>query len=189
VDSTLSTLLAAAGQGDRAAADTLFAALYKELHGMAQVELAKRGGGTTLGPTTLLHETYLDISRRVRALFPDRRSFMVYASRVMRGLIIDSVRSQQSQKRGGEFEFVPLTDDIADDIPDRAALALVRDAMDALATVDARLALIVDLKFFCGFSLIEIAGMQGVSERTMQREWEKARIYLRLALQDPSPFA
>src|SRR6185369_1230378 len=120
--------LAAAGQGDRAAADTLFAALYKELHGMAQVELAKRGGGTTLGPTTLLHETYLDISRRVRALFPDRRSFMVYASRVMRGLIIDSVRSQQSQKRGGEFEFVPLTDDIADDIPDRAALAFVRDA-------------------------------------------------------------
>ena len=61
--------------------------------------------------------------------------------------------------------------------------------MDALATVDARLALIVDLKFFCGFSLIEIAGMQGVSERTMQRDWERARIYLRLALQAFSPFA
>jgi RNA polymerase sigma factor (TIGR02999 family) len=189
VDSTLSTLLTAAEQGDRAAADTLLAALYKELHAMAQLELARRGAGATLGPTTLLHETYLDISRRVRAVFPDRRSFMVYASRVMRGLIIDSVRSRQSQKRGGDFEFVSLTGDIADEIPDRTALTFVRDAMDALATVDSRLALIVDLKFFCGFSLIEIAGMQGVSERTVQRDWEKARIYLRLALQDSSPFA
>src|SRR5262245_14514189 len=76
----LSTLIASAEAGDRAAADTLFATLYDELHRMARRELAKRGSGVTLGATTLLHEAYLDMSDRDRAAFPDRNRFMGYAS-------------------------------------------------------------------------------------------------------------
>jgi RNA polymerase sigma factor (TIGR02999 family) len=183
VEPTL-TLLTSAAQENRAAADTLFTTLYRELHRMAQRELAKRGAGMTLGATTLLHEAYLDISGRERTVFPDRNRFMAYASRVMRGLIIDYTRRRQAQKRGGQFEFVPITRDIPVALPDGTALARMSDALDALATVDSRLAVVVDLRFFCGFSLAEIAGMQGVSERTVQRDWEKARIYLHLAVHD-----
>ena len=151
---------------------------------MARRELAKRGAGITLGATTLLHEAYLDISGRERAVFPDRNRFMAYAARVMRGLIIDYARGRQAQKRGGLFELTSISTDIAEAVPDGAELSRIGDAVDALATVDARLALIVDLKFFCGFSFVEIAVMQNVSERTVQRDWEKARIYLHQALQD-----
>jgi RNA polymerase sigma factor (TIGR02999 family) len=135
----------------------LFAALYGELHRMAQRELA-RHGAVTLSATTLVHEAYLDIAGRQRAVFADRRSFMVYASRVMRGLIIDYARGRLRQKRGAQFEFVPVTADLVDALPDRTDLTRISDALDALTTVDPRLAVVVDLKFFCGFSLIEIAG-------------------------------
>ncbi len=169
--------------GDRAAADALFAALYGELHRMAQRELARRGPAVTLSTTTLVHEAYLDIAGRQRIVFADRRSFMVYASRVMRGLIINYARGRLAQKRGARFEFVPVTADVVDALPDGPDFTRISDAMDALTTVDPQLALVVDLKFFCGFSVIEIAGMQGISERTVQRAWERARIYLRLALE------
>ena len=184
----LSTLLTSAEQGNRAAADALFATLYQELHRMAHRELATRGAGTTLGATTLLHEAYLDISGRERAVFPDRKRFMAYASRVMRGLIIDYTRSGQAQKRGGQFEIVSITPETADAAPDGTELTRISDALDALSAVDAKLALLVDLKFFCGFSLGEIAAMQGVSKRTVQRDWEKARIFLFMSLQpEPRP--
>lgn len=170
-----------ASRATRTAADALFSTLYGKLRHMAQRELARHGRGLSVSATTLLHDTYLEVAGRARPLFTDRTSFMVYASRVMRGLIIDRARSQQAQKRGGQFQFVPIAD-AADSLPDQPLFIAVRDALDALARVDAKLALVVDLKFFCGFSLVEIAAMQGVSERTVQREWDKARIYLRLAL-------
>jgi RNA polymerase sigma factor (TIGR02999 family) len=182
----LTTLLASAEGGDRAAADALFTALYEELHRMARRELSRRGAGMTLGATTLLHDAYLDISGREGAAFPDRNRFMAYAARVMRGLIIDYARSRQAQKRGGQFEITSLKTDVAEAIPDAAALTSLSDALDELATVDARLARVVDLKFFCGFSFAEIAAMSGVSERTAQRDWDKARIYLHQVLQDPA---
>jgi RNA polymerase sigma factor (TIGR02999 family) len=158
----------------------LFASLYDELRRMARRELARRGGGVTLGATTLLHETYLDMSGRAGASFPDRARFMAYASKVMRGLIIDYARNRRAQKRGGEFEFTPMPDDVSD-VGDASAgedLSKLSDALDALAAIDAGLAEVVDLKFFCGFTFPEIAAMRGVSERTVQRDWEKARIYL-----------
>ncbi|HZT78190.1 MAG TPA: ECF-type sigma factor [Vicinamibacterales bacterium] len=182
----LTTLLASAERGDRAAADALFTVLYGELHRMARRELSKRGAGITLGATTLLHDAYLDISGREGATFPDRGRFMAYAARVMRGLIIDYARNRQTQKRGGQFEITSLKTDVAELVPDAAALTRLSDALDDLATVDARLARVVDLKFFCGFSFAEIAAMSGVSERTAQRDWDKARIYLHQVLQDPA---
>jgi RNA polymerase sigma factor (TIGR02999 family) len=187
VNAALSTLVASAEQGDRAAADALFTALYDELHRMARRELARRGAGVTLGATTLLHEAYLDISDREGAAFPDRNRFMGYASRVMRGLIIDYARSRHAQKRGGQFEITSISTDIAEVLPDAGQLTRLSDALDELYTVDSRLSRIVDLKFFCGFSFAEIGAMLGVSERTVQRDWERARIYLHRVLREELP--
>jgi RNA polymerase sigma factor (TIGR02999 family) len=162
---------------------TLFSSLYEDLHRMARRELAKRGGHVTLGATTLLHEAYLDMAGRADSAFPDRARFMAYASRVMRGLIIDYARSRQAQKRGGEFEITSISGDVADPALDDRELTKLSDALDDLATIDEGLAQVVDLKFFCGFTFVEIAGLRGVSERTVQRDWEKARIYLHGVLQ------
>jgi RNA polymerase sigma factor (TIGR02999 family) len=150
---------------------------------MARRELARHGSGETLGATTVLHETYLDIAGRERAAFPDRHSFLAYASRVMRGLIIDAARSRHAQKRGGHVEITSIGPDVPEAVVDTKELTRISDAQDALATVAPRLAQIVDLKFFCGFSFGEIAAMQDVSERTVQRDWEKARIYLHQTLE------
>jgi RNA polymerase sigma factor (TIGR02999 family) len=179
----LSALFESAERGDREAADSLFAVLYAELHGLAQRQLARRAGFVTLGTTTLLHEAYLSIAKRDGASFPDRARFMGYAARVMRGLIIDYARRRQALRRGGAFEIQSLEAD-GGPAADPASLSLLSDAMDALARAEPGLSEIVDLKFFCGLSFEEIAAMQGVSERTVQRRWEKARIFLHGLLSD-----
>jgi len=156
---------------------------------MARRELAKRGAGMTLGATTLLHEAYLDIADREGTIFPDRNRFMGYAARAMRGLIIDYARRRQAQKRGGEFEITSISIDIAGLSADADELMRVSSALEELEAADPRLARIVDLKFFAGFSFVEIASMSGISERTVQRDWEKARIYLHRALRSGTSLA
>jgi RNA polymerase sigma factor (TIGR02999 family) len=178
---TISSLLSSAEEGDRSAADALFAALYAELHALARRQLA-RGPGFTLGTTTLLHEAYLNISEREGARFPDRARFMGYAAKVMRGLVIDYARSRQALKRGGGFELTVLDEEVAEDRPEVAELEQLGAALDELSAVEPPLAELVDLKFFGGFSLAEIGDMRGVSERTVQRHWERARTYLYRAL-------
>lgn len=180
--SSLPALIAAAEGGDPAAAEALFSSLYQELRRLARRELMRNGQGVALGATTLLHEAYLDMSERAGASFPDRGRFMAYASRVMRGLIVDFARQRRAQKRGGQFELMPLATDVGQPGVDDRQLAAVSDAVDGLAALEPDLAEVVDLKFFCGFSFGEIAAMRGVSERTVQRNWEKARIYLHRAL-------
>jgi RNA polymerase sigma factor (TIGR02999 family) len=178
VEAPLSKLITIAEGGDRAAGDALFAALYQELHRLAKGQLARNAGGLTLGTTTLLHEAYLALAAREGAEFPDRGRFMAYASRAMRGLIIDYARDRRAQKRGGQFEFTSLDTDVADGAVDDKHLARLSESLDELGIVDSQLAQVVDLKFFCGFSFAEIGWMLGLSERTVQRHWEKARIYL-----------
>ncbi len=178
---TISSLIASAEKGDGSAANLLFAALYEELHRLARSELARCGSGVTLGATTVLHEAYLDMSRRDGAEFPDRGRFMAYASRVMRGLIIDYARERRALKRGGEFHITALTTNLPGGADDKE-LERIGDALDELRTVDPALAQVVDLKFFCGFSFTEIAALGGISERTVRRQWEKARIYLHRSL-------
>lgn len=182
MDRTFASLAASAQSGDPSAAEALFSVLYAELHRLARRELGRQGGHHTLGATTLLHEAYVDMSARDGATFPDRARFMGYASRVMRGLIIEHARNRRALKRGGGFEITSLRTDTPDPLVDAPALSRLSDALDELATIDAALAHIVDLKFFCGFSFTEIAAMQDVSVRTVQRNWEKARIYLHQAL-------
>ena len=178
MEPTIASLASSADSGDTSAAEALFAALYSELHQLARRELNRRGGAASLGVTTLLHEAYVDMSAREGVSFPDRPRFMRYASRVMRGLIIEHARNRCAQKRGGLFEITSLGTEIAENIVDDRELSRISEALNDLAEVEPALAQIVDLKFFCGFSFAEIGAMQDVSERTVQRNWEKARIYL-----------
>lgn len=178
----LAAVLAAAERGDAAATAELFAALYRELHRLAKRQLHAHAAGSTLSATTLLHEAYLDISRR-GAAFPDRARFFAYAARAMRGLIIDYVRERRALKRGGEFHLTQLDTEIAESAAqDSGDLTRLDEALDELARADAPLAELVELKFFCGFTFAEIAAMRGISERTVQRDWAKARLYLHDAL-------
>jgi RNA polymerase sigma factor (TIGR02999 family) len=182
MESSLSTLMAAVEKGDPGAGGALFATLYAELHKLAKRELGRQGFVGTLGVTTLLHEAYLDMAARSGTSFPDQARFMGYAARVMRGLIIDHARNRHAQKRGGEFEITSMPLEAGGDIVDERQMMRLSDVLDELAKVDSALTEIVDLKFFCGFSFAEIAAMRGVSERTIQRLWEKARIYLRRSI-------
>ena len=184
---TISSLITSAESGDPSASDALFAALYSELHLMAERQLARNARDMTLGTTTLLHEAYLDMARR-ESVFPDRGRFMAYAARVMRTLIIDYVRSRKARKRGGDFEITSLGDDVGGEAPGETKdLERLAEAVDGLAQVDPLLAQVVDLKFFCGFTFAEIAALRGLSERTVQRHWEKARLFLHDAIQDAEP--
>jgi RNA polymerase sigma factor (TIGR02999 family) len=170
-------MIEAVEQGNGAATEALFAALYSELHRLAKAQLARGGFGVSVSVTTILHDAYVDMAAR-DTKFPDRAHFMGYAAQVMRKLIIDHARNRQAQKRGGQFQITSLKDEIAKDLADERELTDISEALDRLAKVEPALAEIVDMKFFCGFSFAEIAAMRNLSERTVQRQWQKARIYL-----------
>ena len=162
--------------------DVLFAQLYGELRQIARREL-RRSAGLALSSTTLLHETYLKVQQRQGVAFPDQPRFLAYAARAMRNLVIDYARSHQAQKRGGGFEITALPTELPEQVADAAELERLGAAVDTLAELDPVLAQLVDLRFFCGYSLIEIASMRGVSERTAQRDWDKARVLLKRTLE------
>ena len=173
----VASLIAAADGGDGAAAGQLFATLYRELHRVAAHQLRIGAPNSTLGATTLLHECYLDLSGSA-AIFPDRARFIAYASRAMRGLIVDHIRERRALKRGGEFHLTTLNTQTEVPIPVMDEITRLNDALAGLEEAEKPLAELVDLKFFCGFSLADIAVMRNVSERTVQRDWQKARLYL-----------
>lgn len=175
--------------GDAVVADVLFSTLYAELHRLARRELNRRGPLGGLGVTTLLHEAYLSIAGREGIVFADHARFMGYAARVMRGLIIDDVRRRRSEKRGGLFQITALDTSHGNGLAGPEVLVRIGDSLDELAEVEPDLAEVVDLKFFCGFSFAEIAAMRGVSERTIQRNWEKGRLYLHHAIESARPAA
>jgi RNA polymerase sigma factor (TIGR02999 family) len=176
-------LVESAEQGDASSRQELFTLLYTELHRLAQREL-RRGVPVTLSPTTLLHETYLSMASRPGAAFPDRARFLAYASRAMRGLLIDYVRERRAQKRGGAFEITSLPTELPAGASADQTLEGIGEALEALGALEPRLAQVVDLKFFCGFSFAEIAELLDISERTAQRDWDKARMLLRRHLRD-----
>ncbi len=187
MSAAIDQLIRAADSGDGSAAKELFAGLYQELHRLAERQLRRSGAELTLGTTTLLHEAYLDFAGHSGVRFPDRPRFLAYASRVMRSLIFDYSRRLRAQKRGGEFH---LTRSGPEELPanvtnESADLERLSEALETLGEVDRALAELVDLHFFCGFSLVEIAGLRGVSDRTVQRDWRKAKLVLHDLLQEP----
>jgi RNA polymerase sigma factor (TIGR02999 family) len=182
---TANTGNVAAGDGTVDARAELFTALYTQLHQIARSALRHSGPQLTVSPTTLLHEAYLKISARDAVQFPDRARFMAYASRSMRRLVIDFVRERCALKRGAAFEITSMPTEAPDVAVDECELERLSEALDEMGTVDAGLAELVDLKFFCGFSFTEIAAMRGISDRTVQRDWNKARLYLHDMLREP----
>jgi RNA polymerase sigma factor (TIGR02999 family) len=160
--------------------DTLFTTLYDELRRLARREIWRNGVHDVVGTTTLVHEAWLQISGNPALDFTDSGRFLAYAARAMRGLVIDRIRAQQAQKRGGGLVVSSLDTNIAAAVEQEEPEQLQRisDALDELETVDPQLAKVVDLKFFCGFTLAEVADMHGVTERTVQRQWQRARLLL-----------
>ena len=160
----------------------LSAQAYRQLRVLARARL--RGGGreTLLDTTVLVHEAYLRIAG-VEMGSAEQRSFLAYASRTMRSVIVDFARKRQAQCRGGDALIVTLTGAIAERQPAAADdIVRVHEALEDLARIDARLAQVVEMRYFAGLVEVQIAQALGVSERTVRRDWEKARLLLSRAL-------
>ena len=178
---SITDLFDATDRGDPVAARALFAALYDELHQMASRQLRKSGGDITLGTTTLLHEAYLKVAARERESALDRSRFLAYSSQVFRGLVIDYIRARRARKRGGDFEITLLGDSDPGSATEmeEADLEHLAQGLERLAEIDAQLSRLVDLHVFGGFTLKEVAALQGWSLRTTERNWQQARMLLR----------
>jgi len=179
----LTELLGRLHAGDESARDALFSAAYAELHRLAQARLRDRGRHLTLDATSLVHETYLRFMRAGELRAEDRRAFFGYAAQVMRSVIINSIRDRVTQKRGGDALPITLSTQIADNVSgDEETILKVHEALDVLQEADPRLAQVAQMRYFGGYSEKEIAETLEVTERTVQRDWEKARRILAAAL-------
>jgi RNA polymerase sigma factor (TIGR02999 family) len=177
--SEITQLLQGINGGDTAARDKLFALLYPELRKLARSRLRRNETITLLDTTGLLHESYLRFLKSQSLAFEDRGRFFAYAASVMRSVVVDEVRKRRAERRGGDAEHVAL--DTA--VPDTAAadedqVMRVHEAMQELAALDPRLAQVVEMRYFGGLSDIEIATVLGVTDRTVRRDWDKARTLL-----------
>jgi RNA polymerase sigma factor (TIGR02999 family) len=184
---TLEAALRDAASGDSAAADRLFAMLYADLHQLARSRLRQSGDFTQLDTTALVHESFLRLRQAAPPSFPDEHHFLAYAAKAMRSVVVDLVRSRQSERHGGGLDRVTWRTDWAgsDERPADEVLR-VNDALTELALLEPRLATVVELRYFGGLTETEIAAMLGVTLRTVQRDWAKARLYLSISLQ-PQP--
>jgi RNA polymerase sigma factor (TIGR02999 family) len=156
----------------------LFAALYRELHNLAHRALKRDGSHLSISTTTLLHESFLNLNNRADVVFQSRGGFLAYAAQAMRGHIVDATRRGLAVKRGRDFAITGLHTGLIETVPDEVDLVRIDEAQRALWQLDPSLGELVDLKYFCGLSLAEIAALRGVTERTMQREWHRARLLL-----------
>ena len=181
--STLTQLIQQVGSGDSDARDELFSAAYSELRKLARSRLYGGGRNTFLDTTALVHESYLRFLNSGQLRLEDRRAFFAYASKVMRSVIIDAVRERQAQRRGGDLARMTLDTQVADDLPDGEAEVLhVHEALLALEAAEPRLAKVVEMRYFGGYNEQEIAEALGLTERTVRRDWDKARLLLKTSL-------
>jgi RNA polymerase sigma factor (TIGR02999 family) len=175
----LTELLAQLRAGDPEARNALFASAYSELHRLARSRLRDGGRNTVLDTTCLVHEAYLRFVSAGELRAGDRRAFFAYASQVMRSVIVNSVRERIAQKRGGQWR--PLT--LSTQLPVNAAddeetILRMDEALEALEQADPRLAEVAQMRYFGGYSQQEIAETLDITERTVRRDWEKARLLL-----------
>jgi RNA polymerase sigma factor (TIGR02999 family) len=181
--SQLTILLGQIHGGGAEARDALFAAAYPELHRMARSRLREGGRSAVLDTTGLVHESYLRFVRAGELRVEDRRAFFAYASNVMRSVIVNSVRERIAQKRGGNRRPLTLSPDLVTHVADRQETVLeVHEALEDLEKADPRLAQVAQMRYFGGYSEKEIAETLDITERTVQRDWEKARLILAAAL-------
>lgn len=189
-DADITQLLGAARGGDRGALDQVLATLYRELHGMARRQLAGQYG-QTLDATALVHEAYLKLAGRSGAHFDDRAHFFAYAASAMRSVVVDYARQRMARKRGGDLHRVTdLPEDLEGGLRLDDDMLALDVALDQLARVDEKLARVVELRYFGGLAEQEIANVLERSERSIRRDWQKARLFLMAALREnPHPVA
>jgi len=175
----ITTLLQAANRGEPDAINRLVELLYGDLHQLAHARLRVHAESTLLDTTSLVHETYVRLLKTGELDVSDRRHFFAYAARVMRSVIVDFARRRNAGQRGGGQIHVTLDTDAATALP-RAADEILRvhEALDQLARVDGGLARLVEMRYFAGLQVREIAEVLGVTERTVERQWRKARAVL-----------
>ena len=177
--------LSEARGGDKSALDRVLSTLYRELHGMARRQLGGQQYGHTLDTTALVHEAYLKLAGRAEAEFEDRAHFFAYAASAMRSVVVDYARQRLAVKRGGDLHRVT-------DLPEDAGGGMRLDedmlgldvALNKLNDLDPRLAQVVEMRYFAGLSETEIAGLLKRSERSIRRDWQKARMFLLASLKD-----
>jgi RNA polymerase sigma factor (TIGR02999 family) len=177
-------------EGDRAALGEVFAAMYPELRRIAHARLYDGGRQVGLGTTSLVHESFLRLVHSARLQAQNRRHFFALASRCMRMTLIDELRRAHAGRRGGGANPLTLGEDddlgLAVPAPDERVEAL-HDALRELDRLDPELAEVADMRWFGGFAEAEIAELQGVTERTVRRRWDKARAFLISAMEEARP--
>jgi RNA polymerase sigma factor (TIGR02999 family) len=179
----LTELLGRMHAGDGEARQALFEVAYAELHRLARSRLRDGGRNTMLDTTALVHESYLRFLNVGELRAEDRRGFFAYASQIMRTVVVNTARDRKAEKRGGEARPMTLSTELAADLKDDEDTILrVHEALDELAAVEPRPAQVAEMRYFGGYSEKEIAETLGVTERTVQRDWEKARAMLAAAL-------
>jgi len=181
----ITLLLRRVTEGDRAALDQVFESLYPELRRVARARLHSQGRADAMNTTMLVHESFMRLVNASGLRLEDRQHFFAYAAKTMRNVIIDAAREHHAERRGGGAEHMALDGDDALQVPDTSAseeLLRVNDALLELETLDPELVQVVEMRYFGGYSEQEIAEMQGVTERTVRRRWDKARAWLYVAL-------
>jgi len=174
-DGDITRLLAAASAGDRGALDRVFDLVYRELRAIASRQM---GSGETLRTTALVHEVYLRMARGEAVSARDREHFFATASRAMRQILVDHARRRSAEKRGGGVRPEALDEGIIGAGAREDEVLAVDAALAHLEGLDPRLAKIVELRFYGGLSVEEAAEALGISERTVKRDWRKARAFL-----------
>lgn len=176
-------LIQRAQAGEAAAAAALFAEAYPELRRLARARLRGGGRSALVDTTSLVHEWYVRFAGARGARLEDRVHFMRYASRAMRAVIVDFARRRLAARRGGGAPHLSLTlGDAQRVVAGEEEILRVHEALDDLATLDGRMAQVVELRYFGGLTEAEVARALGVNERTVRRDWEKARLWLAEAL-------
>lgn len=179
----LRELLAEARDGNEDARAQLFAVAYDELRSQARAQLRDGGRSTLLDTTVLVHESYLRFLQAGQLAGVERGHFFSYSAQVMRSVVVDFARQRRAQRRGGDAPHVPLTLQLAAEVAafDDQVLKM-DDALEALKGVDERLVHVVEMRYFAGMTETEVAEALGVTERTVRRDWQKARLLLAAAL-------
>lgn len=182
--SDITILLAAASAGDKDAAASAFTLLYSELKRLARAKLRQHQQITLLDTTSLVHESFLKLVGNRSLAIENRKHFFTYAARVMRSVIIDSARARLSERRGGGFDVVTLDTDLSNQLAGPHTDVLrVNDALELLSAAEPRLAEVVELRYFAGLTEAEVGELLGVTERTVRRDWTKAKLLLAAALE------
>jgi RNA polymerase sigma factor (TIGR02999 family) len=170
-------------EGNSHALSGIVTELYQDLRRLAHARLRRQPDGPTLLDTTaLVHESYLRFFSAGQIQISDRAHFMAYAARVMRSVIVDCVRERSTLRRGGKDLRITLDGEIAEQSAGAREILDVHEALNHLAAISERMVTIVEMRYFGGLSEPEIAEALGVTERTVRRDWEKARVLLAAAL-------